>query len=150
MNSSFGTDFSHVNIHTNTDAAQMNKELSAQAFTHGSDIYFNNGKYNTETSGGKQLLAHELTHVIQQKGDEKIQRQKSKKEPWIKKVSVNLTPLLLSPPAKATQIREMNRGLVFETVALMQKANVTRHTTNRIRREHVVLMWVKSSGQEQQ
>jgi hypothetical protein len=66
MNHSFGADFSNVNIHTDSEAAQMNKELGAQAFTHGSDIYFNSGKYNAETTGGKELLAHELAHVIQQ------------------------------------------------------------------------------------
>lgn len=70
MSNSFGVDFSHVNIHTDSEAAQMNKELGAQAFTHGSDIYFNSSKYNTETSEGKQLLAHELTHVIQQRSAE--------------------------------------------------------------------------------
>jgi hypothetical protein len=77
MSTSFGQDFSHVNIHTDTNAVQMNKELNAQAFTHGSDIYFNNGKYNPESSGGRQLLAHELTHVVQQGSSiqpKKIQR----------------------------------------------------------------------------
>lgn len=44
----------------------MNKQLGAQAFTHGSDIYFNEGKYDTNSKGGKHLLAHELTHVVQQ------------------------------------------------------------------------------------
>lgn len=68
MNSSFGVDFNKVNIHTDTEAVQMNKELNAQAFTHGSDIYFNANKYNPQTNGGKQLLAHELTHVVQQTG----------------------------------------------------------------------------------
>jgi Domain of unknown function (DUF4157)/L,D-transpeptidase catalytic domain len=92
MGSSFGTDFSHVNIHTGEDAVQMNKELNAQAFTHGSDIYFNQGKYDPQTNTGKQLLAHELTHVMQQQGGEMIQRQKGKTKPWIKKVLVNLTP----------------------------------------------------------
>ncbi len=66
MESSFGRDFSHVNIHTGQDAASMNKELGAQAFTHGSDIYFNNGKYDPESNEGQRLLAHELTHVVQQ------------------------------------------------------------------------------------
>lgn len=66
MNSSFGADFSRVHIHNNSESVNMNKELHAQAFTHGSDIYFNAGKYNPETTTGKQLLAHELTHVIQQ------------------------------------------------------------------------------------
>ncbi len=66
MNSSFGADFSNVNIHTDAEAVSMNRELGAQAFTHGNDIYFNSGMYNTDSSGGRQLLAHELTHVIQQ------------------------------------------------------------------------------------
>ena len=75
MESGFGRDFSTVNIHTDQDAVTMNKELGAQAFTHGKDIYFNSGKYNPDTTQGKRLLAHELTHVVQQKGlDEKIQR----------------------------------------------------------------------------
>ena len=61
-----GADFSHVHIHTDSHAIQMNQELGAQAFTHGSDIYFNKGKYDPGSSEGKHLLAHELTHVIQQ------------------------------------------------------------------------------------
>ncbi|CAG0986641.1 hypothetical protein METP2_02314 [Methanosarcinales archaeon] len=64
--SAIGADFSNVNIHTGTDAAEMNKELGAQAFTHGSDIYFNEGKYDPSSISGKRLLAHELTHTVQQ------------------------------------------------------------------------------------
>ncbi|MFM9907932.1 MAG: DUF4157 domain-containing protein [Chitinophagaceae bacterium] len=77
MNDSFGVDFSNVSVHTDSDATQMNKELGAQAFTHGSDIYFNSGKYKPESTDGKQLLAHELTHVVQQgyaTGQKHIQR----------------------------------------------------------------------------
>jgi hypothetical protein len=66
MGSAFAADFSGVSIHTDKKAAQMSKVLHAQAFTHGNDIYFNSGKYNTDTSAGKHLLAHELTHVVQQ------------------------------------------------------------------------------------
>lgn len=66
MSASIGHDFSDVNIHTDQQAAAMNRELGAQAFTHGKDIYFNNGKFNPETTDGKKLLAHELTHVVQQ------------------------------------------------------------------------------------
>jgi hypothetical protein len=69
MEASFGRDFSGVNIHTDQDAVKMNKELGAQAFTHGKDVYFNSGKYNPDSSDGKRLLAHELTHVIQQTKD---------------------------------------------------------------------------------
>ncbi|MFD1163834.1 eCIS core domain-containing protein [Hwangdonia seohaensis] len=67
METGFGADFSHVNIHTDNHAVQMSKQINAQAFTHGNDIYFNNGKYNPSSRSGKHLLAHELTHTIQQK-----------------------------------------------------------------------------------
>lgn len=67
MEASFGRDFSGVNIHKDQDAIEMNKELGAQAFTHGQDIYFNSGKFNPDSTAGKHLLAHELTHVVQQK-----------------------------------------------------------------------------------
>ncbi len=66
MESSFGVDFSGVRIHSDSAAVQLSKDLQAQAFTHGNDIYFNTGKYDTHSVGGKHLLAHELTHVMQQ------------------------------------------------------------------------------------
>jgi len=66
MEKSFGADFSNVRVHTDSTAAQMNKALQAQAFTHGNDVYFNSGKYNPSSSEGQHLLAHELTHTVQQ------------------------------------------------------------------------------------
>jgi outer membrane protein OmpA-like peptidoglycan-associated protein len=68
MNGSFGTDFSNVTIHNDNEAADMSEALNAQAFTHGRDIYFNKGKFSPEDASGKSLLAHELTHVVQQNG----------------------------------------------------------------------------------
>ncbi|MEM7382061.1 MAG: DUF4157 domain-containing protein, partial [Bacteroidota bacterium] len=56
-----------MRIHTGSSAVQMSEEINARAFTHGNDIYFNKGEYNTDTSRGKHLLAHELTHTLQQK-----------------------------------------------------------------------------------
>ena len=67
METGFGANFEKVRIHTDHQAVQMNQELGAQAFTHGSDVYFNKGKYDTEGKDGKKLLAHELTHVVQQR-----------------------------------------------------------------------------------
>jgi len=66
MNSRFNTDFSNVRIHTGTTAESLSSSISAQAFTHGSDIYFNTGKFQPGTESGGHLLAHELTHTIQQ------------------------------------------------------------------------------------
>lgn len=75
MDSRFGADFSEINIHTGAEAVQMNRELNAHAFTVGNDIYFNEGQYNPSTISGKHLLAHELTHTIQQKGrNNKVQK----------------------------------------------------------------------------
>ncbi|HLP65747.1 eCIS core domain-containing protein [Flavobacterium sp.] len=68
MESGFGADFSDVKVHTDSNAVQMSQELGAQAFTNGNDVYFNKGKYNPNSKEGKHLLAHELTHTIQQNG----------------------------------------------------------------------------------
>jgi pyrrolidone-carboxylate peptidase len=66
MESRFGTDFSNVKIHNGKESVQMSSELNAKAFTVGSDIYFNEGQYNTGSESGRHLLAHELTHTLQQ------------------------------------------------------------------------------------
>ncbi|MBK8965757.1 MAG: DUF4157 domain-containing protein [Lewinellaceae bacterium] len=66
MNQAFGADFSSVRIHTDDRASEMSQGIQAKAFTHGSDIYFNRGAYSPESSEGKRLLGHELTHVVQQ------------------------------------------------------------------------------------
>jgi len=68
MENRFGTDFGDVKIHNGDDSAQMSKALNAKAFTIKNNIYFNDGHYQPETDTGKHLLAHELTHVVQQNG----------------------------------------------------------------------------------
>ena len=75
MEPRFGADFSGVRVHTDSGAVQMNHELNAQAFTHGRDIYMGANKYNPGSSAGNRLLAHELTHVVQQGGAGALQRQ---------------------------------------------------------------------------
>ncbi len=66
MGSAMGADFSDVRVHADVKAEEMSKALDAQAFTHGRDIYFNRDKYNPSNKEGQHLLAHELTHTIQQ------------------------------------------------------------------------------------
>ena len=68
MGDNIGADFGDVRVHTNSDAVEMNEGLGAKAFTHGNDIYFNEGNYDTNSSAGNELLAHELTHTVQQGG----------------------------------------------------------------------------------
>jgi hypothetical protein len=62
----FGADFSQVRIHTAPKAAETAKAINARAFTSGADVGFGAGQYSPDTPVGKQLLAHELTHVVQQ------------------------------------------------------------------------------------
>jgi uncharacterized protein DUF4157 len=62
----FGVDFGDVRIHTGPAAAALSRDLDARAFTHGRDIYFGRGIFDPGTSAGQHLLAHELTHVVQQ------------------------------------------------------------------------------------
>jgi len=64
----FGTDFSQVRVHTDSKAAETAKSVNAKAFTTGKDVVFDAGQYAPETSSGNTLLAHELTHVVQQQG----------------------------------------------------------------------------------
>jgi len=64
----FGENFSQVRLHTDTNAAQMASSLNAKAFTLGNDIAFASNSYSPHTSAGKNLLGHELAHVIQQRG----------------------------------------------------------------------------------
>ncbi len=66
MENRFGHGFSDVKIHTGTVAAKSAQSINALAYTSGNDIVFNEGQYSPETHSGKKLLAHELTHVIQQ------------------------------------------------------------------------------------
>jgi len=64
----FSTDFGVVQVHTDSRAAALSRALGARAWTLGTEIFFGEGEYAPETSGGRELLAHELTHVVQQAG----------------------------------------------------------------------------------
>ena len=68
MESRFRRDFRHVRIHTDGEAHRLNDDLHAYAFTTGSDIFFAHGQFRPGTEPGDRLLAHELTHVVQQGG----------------------------------------------------------------------------------
>lgn len=76
MENAFSTDFSNVRIHNDSQANQLSRDINAKAFTHGNDIYFGAGQYAPNTYSGKSLLAHELTHTVQQEIsiEKKIQR----------------------------------------------------------------------------
>lgn len=68
MERALGADFSDVRIHTGAEAARRADEIGARAFTQGSDIYINEANFDPQSAKGRKLLAHELAHVIQQRG----------------------------------------------------------------------------------
>ncbi|MBD2136105.1 DUF4157 domain-containing protein [Anabaena sp. FACHB-1237] len=68
MEKAFGADFSGVKIHTDSKSDQLNQQIQARAFTTGQDVFFRGGEYNPGSTDGQHLLAHELTHVVQQNG----------------------------------------------------------------------------------
>ncbi|HUF39214.1 MAG TPA: DUF4157 domain-containing protein, partial [Anaerolineales bacterium] len=66
MGAAMGQDFSDVRVHTSPEADDLNQKLGAEAFTTGSDVFFSDGAYDPGSGSGQELLAHELTHVVQQ------------------------------------------------------------------------------------
>lgn len=104
MEPRIGADFSDVRVHTGSDAVQMSQDVGAQAFAHGKDVYFNEGKYNPGSDSGKELLAHELTHTVQQ-GASPVQAKKIQKKDDEEKVQ--LKPMNGAP---SIQRAEENAG----------------------------------------
>jgi|GEM_PF-1918398 len=69
MGQAMGADFSRVKIHTDAKSDQLNESIQAKAFTTGHDVFFRRGAYEPGSRGGQELIAHELTHVVQQNGN---------------------------------------------------------------------------------
>lgn len=66
--SAFGDSFSDVRVHHDEHAAALSRAVAARAFTVGRDIFFGAGEYSPASAGGRELLTHELAHVVQQRG----------------------------------------------------------------------------------
>lgn len=98
MESKMGADFSGVKIHADANANAMSESISAKAFTHGQDVFFKQGEYDTNSNQGKELLAHELVHTVQQKSANSIQRVPIK----LSKSDINTTAILLNDELKKT------------------------------------------------
>ena len=108
----FGADFSGVRLHNNSNANYLARSINARAFTIGKDMVFGKGQYSPETSGGKKLLAHELTHVVQQQKHVLFKKHSNKKSSYIpllknyiqnnnKNIQMNLYDFLPSPTGTA-------------------------------------------------
>jgi len=126
MESRFNYDFSNVKIHDNELAAKSADSINALAYTSGNNIVFNSGQYNTSSDTGKRLLAHELTHVVQQDNlkqssiNQKIQRQSADRFPL---TSPRFTgDALLEKVLNDEDVISKNRNNHSESVRKIQQA----------------------------
>ncbi|MBG6132802.1 hypothetical protein IWQ47_004368 [Aquimarina sp. EL_43] len=114
MESRFGADFSAVKIHTDTSAQQMSKQVNAHAFTYGNHVYFNSGKYDPDSSSGKTLLAHELTHTIQQGASPVAQSKVQRKHAFTAVQKKSILQRQVAPQlTKAVELAEGEKGKVI-------------------------------------
>src|SRR5262249_16609741 len=68
MERAFGVGFGRVRVHTDANAVALNRSMRARAFTTEQDIFFKEGEYHPGCKEGRELIAHELAHVVQQNG----------------------------------------------------------------------------------
>lgn len=94
LGQAMGADFSGVRVHTDERADALNKSVGARAFTTGQELFFKRGEYQPGSRGGQELIAHELTHVVQQNGinitrrnDQKLENTINSKEQHLNLVS---------------------------------------------------------------
>jgi hypothetical protein len=116
MEPAFGADFSGVRVHTGAQSDTLNRELNARAFTTGQDIFFRQDAYNPGNSSGRELIAHELTHVVQQNGD-KVQRKLTVGQPGDKyeQEADQVARAVMQQEQRPVQ-RESDEGLVRRQV----------------------------------
>ena len=132
MEPRFGRDFSHVRVHEGAAAEQSAREVNAHAYTVGNHIVFGRGNFSPQTSRGKELLAHELTHVVQQTASSQvIQRQPA--SPTSTPANGGLTDEMLRQIAR--QLREAMAGLGTDEEAIFAAmAGRTQEQVNAIAR----------------
>ncbi|MEH2064481.1 MAG: DUF4157 domain-containing protein [Nostoc sp.] len=105
MEQAFGADFGSVRVHTDAQSNSLNESIQARAFTTGQDVFFRQGEYSPESNAGKELLAHELTHVVQQNGSA-VQPKSLHVAPKENKLQTKLMPTTSAGNRLPIQLRE--------------------------------------------
>ncbi|MCW5665806.1 MAG: DUF4157 domain-containing protein [Piscinibacter sp.] len=77
MEPRFGADFSRVRVHDDAEAAVLSRRLAARAFTTGADVFFGAGQFQPDSAEGRELIAHELAHTVQQGAAPRAQVQRA-------------------------------------------------------------------------
>lgn len=140
MESRFGHDFSQVRVHTDPIAAATANSINAKAFTLGKTIVFGAGQYSPTSSTGRQLLAHELTHVVQQSTPSNRLRSARFLSPQAGSNFVQRSP---DRPTKAEHRREQR---LKELAKWTSDAHVAWKKLNAVDRNLVVLQMVSNYG----
>lgn len=123
MEERFGEDFGGVRIHTGTQAAWSARAVGARAYTVGRDIVFDAGEYAPETPGGRRLLAHELAHVIQQRG---LGRSKSREAmPLQRQTTGGTGQQAQRPPLPQETVNRIVRETIQQELQAYQNIPVT-------------------------
>lgn len=129
--SRMGADFSGVRVHTDSQSANTARALNARAFTHGSNIAFSANQYSPTSREGKHLLAHELTHVIQQQSARSlapsIQRKIYSRKFHCNKEEAKETEITRGTPLKAVQTAE-KEAIKLLTTAINRLKTARRKT----------------------
>ena len=132
MEPRFGHDFSQVRVHTDTRAATAARSLDALAFTVGNDIAFAPGQYRPGSDDGRALLAHELTHTLQQTGGAaRVQRQEAGVERAASSGNTTIEALTegaISVAGGGAVVR-INAGMLTVDSGLMRTSGVTQTDT---------------------
>ncbi|MDH3976490.1 MAG: DUF4157 domain-containing protein [Deltaproteobacteria bacterium] len=113
----FGADFSGVRVHTDRNASHLARSVNAKAFTKGRDVVFGSGQYSPESPGGKRLLAHELTHVVQQDHGSNVKC----KTTWTSFSSLKCKRLSISKKCSAKNTIQRLMGFEFQTRNVVSK-----------------------------
>ncbi|MBN3895955.1 MAG: DUF4157 domain-containing protein [Nostoc sp. NOS(2021)] len=163
MEQAFGADFSGVKVHTDGQSDQLNQSIQARAFTTGQDVFFRQGEYNPGSRGGQKLLAHELTHVVQQNGAvqlEQLQRADEDRgttdenrgtEEATEETQVTLPPYFYHATSKANARAIAQNGLQPRSVGGQQgtylcMSGVRNGATTKERAASDIIFRVKSSN----
>lgn len=119
MEPRFGHDFSRVKVHTDTRAAESARAVNALAYTIGRDVVFGMGQYQPGTMEGKRLLAHELTHVVQQRGNNSI----------IERISDQLDASEHEAESAANSVMNNNSALTQGAISQNTSSTLSRRVT---------------------
>ena len=127
FSSRMGYDFSSVKVHSDKEAGDSAKGINAKAYTIGNNVVFNEGQYNTASGEGKRLMAHELTHVMQQGGvDKQIKRAPGDQHDLTSAALSGNTKLEecfdrdreIGKPSKGDHVRKIQEALIQLGIAL--------------------------------